>query len=1083
MAAEPGLVERALDAAEANHPEEALRLFGEAEREAAGKVLELGVIRLFRGSLLVKLKRWPEALRDLDAAAPVVLAADAVEARFELCWCRGQALAALQRWPEAIDALRAAAGYANGPAWESMVRILLAETYWHDRQDDKGREEALAAADLARSGEQSELRAQALEWAAVCSARLADPSSVERYWLQAAQLRAGLGQVAQSREDRARAEAVPADVRGGLALLDKQLADPALTPSQRAMAAARAGNLHLYLGDLPQALRLYDLAAGLYEQSGERDMADQVRAAQAYSEPDLLVSARLYEQAHAPLEAARAYLRAGRSEQGLELLERAYQDVEKPVDRARVLSVRGLLLRDLLRWDEAEEAYRQAESQCPPDELALTAEILSNRAEMLHTLGKLDPARELYLKALDLHADAIILSNLGTLYFDQGDYARSLETLTRARDLADDDRAQGVVLTALGRTYQFLGRGEKARECYQQALVHRKLDRDTLGQAYTLNNLGASYLDDGQPELAPAYFREALPLAGEGPLKAILLTNLATEASLAEALALERKLGLEDMEGPTLHALAYAASDPERKLELCDQALEVERRFTRRQQEAETLTLRGLALEKLGRRGEAIETLRKATALLEEMAAGLASSSKAGFVGRNLETYDLLIRLLLEEGDVPGAFQVTERSRARAFLQLLEQRALPLRAPVSLVQREHALRQELRALMAGQHPPRPEAAVKGELAQVLEEIRQASPETAALREVSVPEVAALQRALGPDRVLLEYQIPSAGPARLFILTREKLRVAELDVTRDELKEKVSALRRLLVQQEPARELLDELGAKLMAPARAELAGCQAVLVAPSDCLHYLPFAALRLDGAYLLDSVAVAQLPSAAAWMAVRSRPAGEGKGVALAALGNLSVSWKDPLEVGSSERGGFTPLPGTLTEVRTIAELYPRPAVLLEDRMTSQNLRQAVQDARLVHLATHGILDARAPLFSGLVASDELITVSEIFDWRTRADLVVLSACQSGLGGFESARGDDMVGLSRAFQFAGCRSVLASLWKVSDEATALWMIELHRGLSGGESPLQATRAAALKVREGYPEPYYWAPFVLMGAD
>ncbi|MEW6283347.1 MAG: CHAT domain-containing protein, partial [Candidatus Eremiobacterota bacterium] len=149
---------------------------------------------------------------------------------------------------------------------------------------------------------------------------------------------------------------------------------------------------------------------------------------------------------------------------------------------------------------------------------------------------------------------------------------------------------------------------------------------------------------------------------------------------------------------------------------------------------------------------------------------------------------------------------------------------------------------------------------------------------------------------------------------------------------------------------------------------------------------------------------------------------------------------------------------------------------------MTSEELARGVRGARLVHLATHGLLDSRAPLFSGLVASDSLVTVTDIMDWDMQADLTVLSACQTGLGGFQGGRGDDMVGLSRAFQFAGSRSVLASLWKVSDEATSEWMAAFHRELAAGTPPGTAARKAGLKLREKYPHPFFWAPFVLVGS-
>lgn len=1095
--------EAALAAEKTARPEEVLRLYGLAEQAAAGKPPELAVVRLCRGIYLSKQGRAAQAIVDLEAAAPFLTGAPP-DVLSQLHLHLGIAYNGLERWAEAQRMLELALAPIRAQKRDDLLAKCLTELCspcFHLALDDrKGLELALEGAAAALRSRSPAYRAEALSWAGAFSKRLVAPWDVVHYYRAASESWAAAGDVALSRSYAEMAAAVPGEVKAAIEMLEPGLEAPDLAPEKRAVLLHRLGNLYTFLEDRARAGQYLEEGAALYAQLGDDETADRMLVDRAALETDPLQAALLYERAHAPLEAARMFGQAGQTERGLALLEKTLAGLPDPLEQAEVRTCQAELERRRGNWDLASRVLEQALSLCPPGH-PLLARVLNAQAELRQTLGDPRGSVELYQQALRLDRNPVTLSNLGTAYFDLGDFPRSLESLAEGRLLAEQDRNArilGVILNAQGRTYQFLGRSEQARELYMRALEQRRTARDRVGEAYTLNNLGAASEEAGRLEEALDFYDQALSVVqgtDERELEVVVQLNVATLMPdpakrlprFETTLALLRKLGRTDLEGATLHGMAFALADLDRgpeALEHYRRALELEREF----EQPSTLSAMGVLLARMGRRAEAIEVLRRAVALLDELSAGLTSSARAGFLARNYDAYDLLLRLLLEEGDEAGAFSIAERSRARAFLDTLKHGRLPHRegVPLPLLEREQALRLELRSLLAGHSGARDPEVVKRELTSVLDEIRRYSPETAALREVTPPSLEALGRELGDQRVLLEYAAPLEGPCYVFILSRGGIRAVPLALTRAELKDRVDRARRLLLRQDPTTSAaLEELGEVLLAPARPEIAAGRELVIAPADSLFYVPFSALRLDGQYLVDRVSLVQTPSASAWLTVRSRNRPAGKGVTLAALGNLQVDWADPLALPSDLREGFAPLPGTLTEVQAIAPMYPDPVVLKEREMSSEALARATRDARLVHLATHGQLDPRTPLFSGLVASDSMVTVSDLFEWDLRADLVVLSACQTGLvglAGSQGDRGDDLVSLARAFQFAGSRSVLASLWKVSDEATAVGMIELHSRLGKGATPMAASRAAALKVREQYPEPFYWAPFVLMGA-
>jgi CHAT domain-containing protein len=218
-------------------------------------------------------------------------------------------------------------------------------------------------------------------------------------------------------------------------------------------------------------------------------------------------------------------------------------------------------------------------------------------------------------------------------------------------------------------------------------------------------------------------------------------------------------------------------------------------------------------------------------------------------------------------------------------------------------------------------------------------------------------------------------------------------------------------------------------------------------------------------------------LPSASALPFIQQNhnpPAGsEPAGGSALILGNPTT--KDP---------DLPPLIFAAREAQTIASLYQNQPLLGEDATESAVWKRASQTG-VLHLAAHGSYNPHNPLYSAIAlapdaANDGRLEVHEIYGLDlTQVDLVVLSACQTQLG--QLSAGDELIGLTRAFVFAGAPTVVASLWSVDDEATALLMERFYTHLREGMSKAEALRQAQLEAQETHPEPYYWAGFVLSG--
>jgi CHAT domain-containing protein len=265
--------------------------------------------------------------------------------------------------------------------------------------------------------------------------------------------------------------------------------------------------------------------------------------------------------------------------------------------------------------------------------------------------------------------------------------------------------------------------------------------------------------------------------------------------------------------------------------------------------------------------------------------------------------------------------------------------------------------------------------------------------------------------------------------------------------------------------------LAALGDQLFGPLIDVLASARRLLLVPHAILHYIPFAALRVQSVPLVDRFDVVTLPAVSAMLGTASGNTKTDEMVRIAPQSNA-------LLVGSTQGH----LAHVAEEVRALSALIPGSRSLVDDEATLERVQTAMPVAEYIHLACHGQFRADSPYFSALHFADGALTVRDISEMKLNARLVTLSACETGLS--QLSPGDELLGLTRALMHAGAERVLTSLWAVDDAATATLMREFYRRLMQGMSASRALRESQRELRDGNPawrHPYFWAAFTLAG--
>jgi len=489
---------------------------------------------------------------------------------------------------------------------------------------------------------------------------------------------------------------------------------------------------------------------------------------------------------------------------------------------------------------------------------------------------------------------------------------------------------------------------------------------------------------------------------------------------------------------------------------------------------------------KLGNPDAALAAVTSALTRIEATRADLQDATlRAGFLEHRQGLYESAVRLALRVDKVGDAFALAERARSRAFLDLLGSASLSKRRTAALAQEESALRArmaEAAALARDDDADETEgpssrardrvAAAERDYQAFLDRVRKENGEQASLMAVEPVTAAEIQALLPEGTVLVEYML-GGGDLTTWVMSRTVMDVRRQRMDRAALLGEVRQFRAAISSQADlvdVRSRAQALYQKVLEPVRGLIAG-KRLLVVPHDVLHYLPFAALRSpQGRWVVEDHAVGTVPSASVLKFL------VGKGAAAS---------DRVLAVGNPELGPALALRYAEREVRAIGERYPSTSTVLTRAAASErNVKRESVRAGLLHFAVHGELSETDPMSSALLlgpgdGEDGRFEVRELFATELNASLVVLSACETGLG--KLSRGDELVGLQRAFLYAGTPAVVTTLWKVDDRASFLLMRAFYDALAA-KGPTEALRSAQRALIVDFPHPFAWAAFGVSGA-
>jgi CHAT domain-containing protein/tetratricopeptide (TPR) repeat protein len=702
--------------------------------------------------------------------------------------------------------------------------------------------------------------------------------------------------------------------------------------------------------------------------------------------------------------------------------------------------------------------------------------------------------------------EASQLQNLGDGYYDLANYQSALETYFSTLPLYQDyggQRDVAIILNNIGATYRALDMDEQSLEYFGQALPLLQHPANCDARATALYNMGTIYIKKGEEGKALEYLTQALPLAqsmadrkrvGEilnviGYAYFKLDDYSKATASYEQSIKVWQEIHNRRGESQVLHDIGgmyFTRGETQKAHTYYQQALTLAHLAEDKDGEGRILDSIGNLYLREGKIQQALDSYLKSLDLGERIrSASSVKEFKRNFEDQLADTYQSAVLLHMQLGQFRQAFDVSERARSRTFLDQLGNGRPDVYkgADDQLLQRERALASELNSLeqlreqigaeQSGQDGATLHAidadisAKQRAYSALLTRLKLSNPEYLTLRNVSTLPLPSIQRLLDRETTLLSYFV-TPQKTLAFVITKSDFRAVEIQIREEDLRAKVAGFRRFDNTSETHPESLSDFGNLLVAPVRPYLK-TSVIGVIPNGILHYLPFTALIQDGRYLGNSYTLFTLPSASVLPHIlRKRKS---------AANNL-------LALSQSRTAGLPVLEHADQEVKSIARLFAA-APLTTRQATKSSLFSRAGRYSLLHIAAHAELNPLRPLFSRIYLApgktdNGSVYVYEIYGLNLRkANLVVLSACDTSLG--VQSRGDDIVGLNRAFIYAGTPTVIASLWRVDDESTSMLMKSFYTHLKEGLGKAAALQAAQNEISKSYPNPYYWAAFVLTG--
>jgi CHAT domain-containing protein/tetratricopeptide (TPR) repeat protein len=716
----------------------------------------------------------------------------------------------------------------------------------------------------------------------------------------------------------------------------------------------------------------------------------------------------------------------------------------------------------------------------------------------------------------DKAAMVVSLYNIGAVYNYQGRYAEALASFQKSIKASEEmgsaanKRDLAYNFHSLGLLYERHGRYDQSLDYYQKCLKLREDVGDRFGIGQTLSNIGEVYKSQGLYEKALEWFQKSLKLGREMDFKEGIAarlsrigdvyrlqgrTDLATEY-LRDSLQLYEKIGERRGTSVALNLLSRLYREQGKYAEMLDgsrRAALLAEEINAREELWEAREHIGIALRALGQPAEARQSFLAAIATLESLRREVAGGGQQqqSFLEHRLSPYLDMVALLVSQEEYAEALTFAEQSKARVLLDALQGGRASLRKSLSPQERRAEEQQRLRLVslnsqLTGEvRRDKPDPSRVAELKASIEKARLeyedfetrlyvAHPELKVHRGeapiINSHELAALLT--DPTSALLEYVV-TADKIYLFAITKAAgkteadVRAYALPVKRDDLVRLTETFRRQLASRDLGfRASALKLYELLLKPAEPQLRGKTNLVIAPDDSLWDLPFQVL-LTGTkrFLIEEAAIAYTPSLTVPREMNRRPEDQGAGAAptaLLALGNPVLGRETIDRAALTLRDGrLDPLPEAEEEVRSLRQLYgaARSRVYIGAEAREDRVKAEAGQAKVLHFATHGMLNNASPMYSHLALAqggggeDGLLEAWELMQLDLKADLAVLSACETARG--HIGAGEGMVGLSWAMFIAGVPSIVVSQWKVESAGTRDLMVSFHRALISGPGAVE----------------------------